>query len=72
MLMQIFTPNYFATNVIENCALLPQRAFQSNWLEVDSIEQKGLLLFITRSIRPLVVQAGTMFQMNIYTFLRVI
>lgn len=71
MVMQTFTPNYFASNVIESCKLLPERAFSSNWFNLESVEKKGLLLFITRTVRPLVVHAGSMFQMNLNTFIKV-
>lgn len=71
VIMQIFTPNYFATDVVEKCHLLPERAFVSNWFELDEIEKKAMLLFITRSLHPLTVNAGIFFQMNLDTFLKV-
>lgn len=71
MVMQIFTPNYFATNVIENCGLLPHRLFSSHWFELENIEQKGSLLFMRRTVRPLAIRAGSLYQMNINTFLKV-
>lgn len=72
MLFQIFVPNYLAQEVLEKCYLLPERAFSSEWFELNEIEKKAMLLFITRSIHPLRVNAGDFFEMNIDTFLRVI
>lgn len=72
LVMQIFTPNYFATTVIDNCGLLPERAFSSNWIELEFVEKKGMLLFMTRTVRPLVICAGSLFQMNTNTFLKVL
>lgn len=71
MALQILTPSYVATNVIENCGLLPHCMFASNWFELDHIEKKGVLLFTTRAIRPFIIRAGSLFQMNINTFLKV-
>lgn len=71
MIVQIFTPSYFATNVIENCALLPPRLFGSNWVELDQIEQKSMLLFMTRIFRSLEISAGSLIDINVDTFLRV-
>ena len=71
MVMQIFTPNYFATDVIENCELLPYQLFSSKWLRLKNIEQKGVLLFMTRTARPLAISAGSLFQMQINTFSKV-
>lgn len=71
MIMQIFTPNYFATNVIENCGLLHESVFSSNWYELETIEKKAALLFMTRTIRPFTIWAGNFSKMNINAFLKV-
>lgn len=72
IILQTFTPNYFATCAAENCELLLDQLFASKWFELENSEQKGALLFMTRITRPLVIRAGRFFQMNINTFLKVI
>lgn len=71
MLLQIFSPSFAGTNVVEKCHLLPVAAFSSEWYKLDEIEKKSLLIFITRSFRPFVMSAGKLFQMNTNTFIKV-
>lgn len=72
IIMQTFTPNYFATHVIENSERLPEQAFSSNWFQLEYNERRAILLFMTRTMRPLVVCAGKLYQMNVSTFLKVL
>lgn len=71
MTIQILSPSFAATNVIEKCDLLPIAAFNSEWYELDQIEKKSLLMFITRSLRPFVMWAGEYYQMSLDTFIKV-
>lgn len=71
MLIQIFTPSHAGTNVVEKCDLIPVATFSSEWYELEQNEKKSLLIFIIRSVRPFVMFAGILFQMNITTFIKV-
>lgn len=71
IILQTFTPNYVATNVVQKCGLLPVAAFSSEWYELDQNEKKSLLIFITRSLRPFAMHAGLFFQLNTQTFIKV-
>ncbi|XP_055326595.1 odorant receptor 33c-like, partial [Sitodiplosis mosellana] len=72
MLLQIITPSYASTNLMEKCDSLPVAIFSSEWYELGPSEKKSLLIFLTRSIRPFVMNAGNYFQMNTTTFLKIV
>ncbi|XP_055307203.1 putative odorant receptor 92a [Sitodiplosis mosellana] len=72
VLLQIFTPSYASTNVLDKSDLLPVVAFSSEWYELGNSEKKSLLMFITRSLRPFAIRAGKFYQMNITTFIKIV
>lgn len=71
MVLQVFAPNYLGTTVVENCKLLSENAFSSDWFELKLVEKRNFLIFITRLLHPLVVRGGRFFEINITTFLKV-
>lgn len=71
VVLQVFAPNYLGTNVVENCKLLSENAFSSNWFELKLVEKRNFLIIITRLLHSLVIRAGRFFEINITTFLKV-
>lgn len=71
MILQIFPPSFFGTNIVENSELLPVAIFSSEWYQIEEPEKRSLLIFLTRSLRPFDLRAGKLFMLNINTFIKV-
>lgn len=71
MTCQIFFPCYYGSMVYEKSFEIRVDAFASNWVEQSSSVKKSLTIFIEGTMRPIEMLAGSLFPLNLSTFLAV-
>lgn len=71
MTLQIFMPCYYGSVVYAKSSMLSTCGFESNWLEQSLSFKKSLIIFVERTIRPIGLKAGGLFDLNLKIFLSV-
>lgn len=71
MVIQIFTPNFAGSHVMETSALLPISAFHSDWYRWNYSNKTAILIFMVKTLRPFFLEAGVFFQLNLQMFILV-
>lgn len=71
MVIQIFTPNFAGSHVMETSALLPTSAFHSDWYQWKYANKTAILIFMVKTLRPFFLEAGVFFQLNLRMFILV-
>lgn len=71
-MIEIFLPSYFGTLINVESERLPYEAFKSNWSEEDGEYKKCIMILTERTLRPMKIRAGNVFELSLTTFLKVI
>lgn len=71
MTLQIFMPCYYGSVVYAKSSVISTCGFESNWLGQSLNFKKSLIIFVERTIRPIDIKAGGLFELNLKIFLSV-
>lgn len=71
MIVEIFLPSFFGSLIHSKSERLPYEAFKSNWSEEDIMFKRAMMILVERTLRPMTIRAGNVFELSLTTFLKV-
>lgn len=71
MIVQIFGPSFFGSRLSYASEGITWAMYESDWTERNRKCKFACMIFIERTLRPMVIYAGGLFPLSLLTFLRV-
>lgn len=72
MLTEISVPSYFGSALTKSSERLPYSIFQSSWIDKSEQYKKWMRIVVERTLQPISVRAGSIFQLNLTTMMTVL
>lgn len=71
MIFEIFVPTYAGSLLRLESETLPHNIFESNWMNKNEKYKKSMMILIERTLRPIRIAAGSVFELSLSTLLQV-
>lgn len=71
IVVEIFAPTYAGSLFYERSESLPREIFNSNWIDKNQRYKAAMMILVERTLRPIRIAAGSLFELNLSTLLKV-
>lgn len=71
MAVEIFVPTYAGSVFRAKSESLSHEIFKSNWINKSQRYKKSMMILVERTLRPIRISAGSVFELSLSTFLKV-
>lgn len=71
MIIEIYVPTYAGSMLRAETETLSHEIFKSNWLNKSHRYKISMMILVERTMRPIQITAGSLFELSLPTLLRV-